>query len=304
MSGRIVLTGATGFIGSAILAHLRDRGQAPVIAGRRALEGFEFRPIADLARLSRAEARALVEGAEWVIHAAGFAHAGPGHAGSHQAINAAAPALLAEALAEEGGNLVFLSSIKVFGQPATGLIRDGDAPDPQDAYGRAKWEAEQAIRAALPRRHVILRPVLVAGPGAKGNLSTLLNLCRWPVPLPFARVEARRSLISVYDLARIAVEATQRASWLGEAFIAADPRPLNLAQMIRALRHGLGRSPGLWPCPVSVLDRMFSLTGRHALRARLLEPLEAEPTFLLRQGWRPEEPAEQALQAMARLAQA
>lgn len=258
---------------------------------------IEYRQMGELSALDMALAQRLVEGVDAVIHAAGHAHAGAQEA-IHRRVNHHATACFARAAAHAGIGLVYLSSIKAMGPPdRAGYLHEGSISEPEDAYGRSKAAAERDIRAALPLNHVILRPALVAGQGAKGNLAALLRLARLPVPLPFANGSARRSLISRHDLAGLAVQALDASDWQGKSLIAADPDPLSLGEIIAALRNG--RSAGLFPMPEPVLATMVRFCGLSQRADQLFSSLIAVPTTLLLSGWVPQQPVRQALQAMA-----
>lgn len=302
---RVLLTGASGFVGAEILNVLKREGHDIVLAIRRpikASEGLEIRTIPDLGTLDAGQAAKLLDGIGAIIHAAGHAHVGPGSDPAiHAAVNARGTRLLAEAAAKAGARMVFLSSIKALG-PAddAGYLRESIARPPDDAYGRSKHEAEAAIRAALPGDHVILRPALVAGRGVKGNLAMLLRLASLPVPLPFAGVAAHRSMISLSDLADLAVRAIREREWRGRSMIVSDPVPLALPEIVRAMRAGLERRSGLFPVPERLLSASLSLIGRADWAERLLSPLVAEPAFLIGQGWTPSQPVSRALFDLAR----
>jgi UDP-glucose 4-epimerase len=298
---RVLLTGATGFIGTAVLGALEANGHETCIAGRRRPAGHDgaFRPC-NLAALGADEALALVKEVDIVLHLAGHAHAmRGGDDGVHRSLNRDAPIRLAEAAARHNVRFLFLSSIKALGDPIDGVLSEEAQGTPQDAYGAAKFEAETAIRALLPRGHVILRPALVVGEGAKGNLARLLALARLPVPLPFAGVDAPRSLVSRRDLAALITRLATDTAFDGMSLTVADPEPLSLRQMMTALRAGLGRRPGLFPFPQHAMAGLLALAGRQADAERLFTACVARPSLLLAAGWQPALPAHLALRAMA-----
>ena len=156
--------------------------------------------VSDLTR--PVEWRALLKGAETVVHLAGIAHTGPGIADeAYDRVNRLATAELAGAAKAIGiRHLVFISSIRGQSGPSSdAILRESDPPHPTDAYGRSKLAAEDAVRAAgVP--FTILRPVLIYGPGVKGNLARLIELARKPWPLPLGLCRNRRSLLARQNL--------------------------------------------------------------------------------------------------------
>ena len=303
MTGLVALTGATGFIGRHLLADLTARGYRVRVLLRRPVEvppGAASAVVGDLTRpINMAAALSDVDA---VVHSAGLAHAMSGAPeDDYRTLNAQATARLAEAAARaKVRRFVFLSSIRAqTGATAPGLVTEADEPRPTDAYGRSKREAELAL-AATGLDWAALRPVLVYGPGAKGNLETLLRLARSPYPLPLGGLRARRSLISLESLSA-AIDTLLRAPEpLRAPFIAADPDPLSLPEMLAALREGLGRRPGLLPVPEPLLGLACRLTGRGELFERVAGGLVARSDGLARLGWRPAMPTRDGLARLAR----
>src|SRR5690606_18051535 len=128
------------------------------------------------------------------------------------------------------------------------ILTEAMEPKPTDAYGRSKLEAERGL-AELGLDWAALRPVLAYGPGVKGNMATLLALAQSPWPLPLGGLKAKRSLLSLDNLTGALDTLLKASGPLRRPFIAADPEPVSVPEIIAALREGLGRAPGLIPLP-------------------------------------------------------
>ncbi|KRE21351.1 NAD-dependent dehydratase [Bosea sp. Root483D1] len=303
MSGeRVLLTGASGFVGRHLLRDLTARGYRVRVASRgtaQEITGAEHVAIGDLG--TPIDWQPLLDGVDHVVHSAGLAHADGAIAEErYRAVNTEATLALARAAQAAGiRRFVFLSSIRAQSGPiASQPLTEADTPTPTDAYGRSKLAAEQGL-ARLDLDWVALRPVLIYGPGVKANMAALLKLARLPVPLPLGALSARRSLLAIENLAEAVAFALSESCPARRSYILADPEPLSVAQMLAAMRAGLGRGPGLIPVPSVLLALAARLTRRGDAYERLANGLVASPAALISAGWRP--PAETKA-ALARLA--
>ena len=193
-----------------------------------------------------------------------------------------------------------MSSIRAQSRPSSAeTLHETDPPHPTDAYGRSKLAAEDAVRAAgVP--YTILRPVLIYGPGVKGNLERLIRLAQTPWPLPFGLCRNRRSLLARRNLIAAIELALKSPGAKGETYIVADPMPLTLAEIVAALRAGEGRTPGLLPVPPAFMTLTLGVMGRAEEWQRLGGTLVADPAKLLRAGWKPTIDTRAGLAALAR----
>jgi nucleoside-diphosphate-sugar epimerase len=291
MNARVLVTGASGFIGRALVEELSFAGHRVRAAMRQPADVFgravEVVAVSDLTR--PVEWRLLLKDIDTVVHLAGIAHAGAEIAEeAYDRINRIATAeLAAAARAANIRRLVFISSIRAQSGPTNDHpLTETDPPHPTDAYGRSKLAAEEAVRASnVP--FTILRPVLVYGPNAKGNLDRLIQLARSPWPVPFGSFTNRRSLLARQNLIaaiRLSLEAPRT---IGETYIVADPTPLTPAEIISALRTGLGRSPWLVPVPPTLIAMALNAIHRPGVWERLGGEMVTDPTKLLRSGWHP-----------------
>ncbi|MBX3539994.1 MAG: NAD-dependent epimerase/dehydratase family protein [Chelatococcus sp.] len=289
MAQRVLLTGATGFVGRHLTADLMRAGMIVRAATRQQSSlpaGVEQVVVGDLDRpVDWSEA---LVGVDAVVHAAGIAHAGPGIAADrYHRVNTAATVALAEA-AGPSRRFVFISSIRAQGGPtAARILTEADAPRPEDAYGRSKLAAEKAL-ADLNGDWVALRPVLVYGQGVGGNMGALLRLARLPFPLPLKGLTGRRSLLAVETLAGAVRHCLAMEEAPRRAFIVADPQPVTVGEIVAALREGMGRLPGLFRVPEGVFRSLCALSGRTAAWERLAGSLEVDAAALRRSGFVPE----------------
>jgi UDP-glucose 4-epimerase len=243
-------------------------------------------------------------GVDAVIHSAGLAHGMSGlPEDDYRAINTEATIGLARAAARAGvRRFVFLSSIRAQSGPvASEVLTEGMEPRPTDAYGRSKLDAERGL-ADVSIDWVAMRPVLVYGPGVKGNMAALVRLAAKPLPLPFGSLTGRRSLLSVDNLV-VAVDTVLRTDMpLRRPLIVAEPEALTIAEMITSLRRGLGRRAGLVPVPAPLLRHILGILGRSEAYERIAEPLMASAAALTALGWTPPIATRDGLAALARTA--
>lgn len=301
MSGRglVLLTGASGFVGRALARDLATDGWTVRALMRKParLPGVTEIVEADLGGPIRwTDALA---GVDAVVHSAGIAHAGPGLPDElYDRVNRAATIALGAASAGRVRRLVFLSSIRAQSGPTARDTLDEDtAASPTDAYGRSKLAAEEGL-AALDLDSVALRPVVVYGPGVRGNVGTLLRLASLPVPLPFGSLSAPRSFVALENLSAAVRLLLSSPTPATGPLVVADPAPTSVAEMVASMRRALDRRPLLLPVPPALMAGAAALAGRSDLWQRLAGPMHASPARLLRLGWQP--PARSTPQGVAR----
>ena len=288
---RAVVTGASGFVGRALCAQLAASVQAV------SMSASDWR-----ARIAATDLVGAV-----VFHLAARVHeAGPADERAYLEDNSAKTRELAQAAAREGARrFVFLSTIKVNGEetPARAFTPD-DEPAPRDAYGRSKLAAERALAevaraAALP--YTIVRSPLVYGPGARGNLRSLVRLADTPWPLPFAALRAPRSFVHVDDLARALIAAASHERAPGRTYLVAHRDPACMADVMGLLRSALGRPPRLWRTSPALLEKSAAILGQGERMRRLTRPLVADPSAAERElEWVAQVPMARAVEELAR----
>jgi UDP-glucose 4-epimerase len=272
---RIVVTGASGFIGKTLCRVLVARGHTVRAVVRLAtprattlpeLEQIEIRDIAaDFDRL------ALVDRADAVVHLAGIAHRAAGEA-AIRSINVDATLRLAAAAVGKVRRFVFLSSVKVHGEDSgAGAFSETDELLPQDSYGRSKVAAERALKDLAERNGMdlaVIRPPLVYGPGVKANFSRLLRWIDLGWPLPFAQMRNRRSLIYVDNLAEAILRVVEGAASLGPLLVS-DEEIVSIPELISRIAVALDRPARLVRAPLALLRIAAKLAGQEAAIGRL-----------------------------------
>ena len=286
---RIVVTGGSGFVGRALAKRLAAAGHEVVLPLRKDAAIPGGLPIKPIEEMVVADWRPLLARAEAVVHAAAIAHIGPSVSyGAYAAVNRDAAARLAEAAAAERvARFVFLSSIRAqCGATSERVQNERSKPEPSEAYGRSKLQAESLILKAVPQA-VILRPALVVGPAPKGNLAALLRLARSPLPLPFGGLDAPQAMVTLDALIDAVLLALIEPAMRGETYcVAQEPHP-TLAGVITEMRRGLGRGPGLLTIPPPLLAFPLKLLGRGDMAERLTGGLRVDSGKLRAAGWKP-----------------
>jgi nucleoside-diphosphate-sugar epimerase len=239
--------------------------------------------------------RAALDGVEGIIHLAARVHLMQDRAddplAAYRSANTDGTAGLARAAAAAGARrLVFLSTAKVHGERSSAPFREGDPPRPSDPYSISKWEAEQALAAtgrATGLEWSVLRPPLVYGPGVGANFLRLLRLADSGLPLPFASIDNRRSLVFVENLADAAVTALLAPAAAGATFLVSDGEDVSTAGLIASLATAMGRPARLFPVPPPLLRLLFQCIGQGAAADRLMHSLQVDGTGLKTLGWTP-----------------
>lgn len=302
--GRVLVTGATGFIGRDLVGWLAACGWQVRAAARdrrgiAAGSGVEAVALGDLA--GGVDWRALVEGVTHVVHLAGIAHATTRISdATYRAVNAEAVRTLAVAARAAGvARVVMMSSVRAQCGPAVrGTLSETRAPTPVDAYGRSKLEGEQMLADVLAGSATdwcVLRPVVVYGPGVKANMASLAWLARTPWPLPIGALQARRSILGLVNLRAGVLHALMHPAASRGTYLIADPKPVSIADIVAAMRLGLGRAPGIFTLPLAPARLALNAAGRGAVWERIAGDLVVSTAALEATGWRPVEISREGL---------
>lgn len=287
----IVVTGASGFIGTHVMQALAQAGEYPVGLCRKPtkglVHGFDLENMGDLSK--------VLTGAKAVVHCAARVHRkeDPKTAlEDHRRTNRDATVdLLRQAEAAGVEHFVFLSTVAVYGlQKADQAIPLDHPTNANTAYGQAKLEAEEII-AQSPIKTTILRVPLVYGPNAPGNWRRLLKLCNSRYPLPFDFAGNRRSMIAVQNLADL-IRHCIATPTTPDLILATDHDDIGTTHIATTLRKALGRPRRLFPAPKPLIKAAAYAVRRPYLYEQLFDSLQFAPTDC---GWQPPLSADEAL---------
>lgn len=303
---RVLVTGATGFVGQTLCDVLTESGYVVRAALRndRSIPPYisERAVVGDISATT--DWRAALRDTDVVIHVAARAHIlGDPSANSNLYIetNSRGTERLANASAGAGiRRFVYLSSVKVNGEQTTDRpYTTDDVPYPQDAYGTSKRLAEEhvsEVAAATDMEAVIVRSPLVYGPGVRANFLRLLRWVDKERPLPLGAIENTRSLVSIWNLCDLLVRVLEHPLAPGRTWMVSDGEDLSTPELIRRIASAMSRRVRLVPVPVHVLSLFGRLTGRKAEIARLCGSLAVDIDRTCSElGWSPPIEVDEAL---------
>ncbi len=297
---KTLITGAAGFVGRALCESLAAKGLTVRAAVRRPAAGI---PHVDTSEqfvtgdiTGKTDWRSALAGCDAVVHLAGRVHVMRDRAvdalSLYRAVNKDGTLNLARQAVDAGvKRFIFASTIKVNGEGQEAPYRESDRPMPQDAYAVSKWEAEQGLRDLAERTGlelVVLRFPLVYGPGVGANFLRMIRMVDRGLPLPFGRVQNRRSLVYVKNLSDAIAACLTHLGAAGKTFLVSDGEDVSTPELIRRLARALGRSDPLVAVPVKWLRWAGMLAGRRKEVDRLLGSLIVDSSAVRQDlGWSP-----------------
>jgi len=308
---KVLVTGATGFVGRALCPLLLRCGfeVCAAVRGSASAIASGIEPIRINALGPETDWSAATSGCDAVVHLAGLAHVlskcGADEAKRIHEVNVEATEHLARAAARyRVRRFVFISSAKVHGERSTDRPwTELDAPAPQDPYAHSKWEAEQALQNvanATALKVTILRPPLVYGRGVKANFLRLLNTVDRGLPIPLGAIRNQRSLIYVGNLADAIVSSLRHSDAANRTFLVADGTDVSTPQLIRCVAAAFGRRARLVNVPVWMLGLAATLLGRRADFDRLAGDFAVDSSAIRRElGWTPPHTFEDGIRVTA-----
>nr|WP_086938993.1 NAD-dependent epimerase/dehydratase family protein [Thaumasiovibrio occultus] len=298
MQSRILLTGATGFIGRQLVQ------QFPV--ARCVVRPNEESPCEDSFEIEGLTANTVWDGAfegiDAVVHLAGLAHSSTFTKDDYQTVNVDGTLRLANEAALAGiKRFVFVSSIGVNGQGTTDSpFSVASEPHPHNDYAQSKYDAEQKLAelsASTGMEVVVVRPTLVYGPKAPGNFGLLTRLVKRLPMLPFGIANNRRHFISVHNLCDLLVTCANAAQAAGHVFLASESAAISTREFTDAIAKGLDKNVWQVPIPISLMRLGASMIGKPALAEQLFGNLEVDSSNLSSVlEWTPPYTLEQSMQ--------
>lgn len=309
MQQTILLTGATGFVGGAILKRLHAENKYSVMVAVREGARDTIKNVPQI-RIESFDGDTKWEGhfanVDVIIHSAARVHVmndvETDPLAAFRKVNVEGTMNLARQAANAGiRRFIFISSIKVNGEGTEHGVAytADDIPAPRDPYGISKMEAEQGLRklaADTAMEVVIIRPVLVYGPGVKANF---LNMMRWldkGIPLPFGAIHNSRSLVAIDNLVDLIVTCIDHPAAANQTFLVSDGEDLSTTVLLSKMAKALNKPARLIPIPSWMLQGVAALVGKKGLSQRLCGSLRVDISktrSLL--GWTPPRSVDEAL---------
>lgn len=313
MSHTVLLTGASGFVGKAVLEGLLALDY-PVVAALRSVPA-DLDSRVKVSRFDALDGRTdwadALGGVQTVIHSAARVHVmndtEVDPLAAFRKVNVEGTLNLARQAHQTGAKrFVFISSIKVNGESTVAghPYTADDVPMPVDPYGVSKREAEDGLRALANEcglEVVIVRPVLVYGPGVKANFAAMMRWLNKGIPLPFGAINNRRSLVALGNLADLVVTCVAHQAAANQIFLVSDGEDLSTTELLCRMAAALGKQARLLPVPSVLLELGAGLLGKRSLSQRLCGSLQVDiqkTRSLL--GWDPPISVDDALRVAAR----
>lgn len=279
----VLLTGATGFIGSEVLNACINKGWQVSALGRNKVSQSSKCKFHKAALGKDAIPSEAFTDIDVVVHCAAKSSFSKSDDGSAlKAVNVDGTIALARAAAEHGvKRFIFLSSIKVNGEETESGIpfRFDDPPQPEDPYGQSKLDAEielKALSSSSNMELVIIRPPLVYGAGVGGNFAGLLNLVQKRIVIPLGGIKNKRSLVSLDNLVDLIVACMKHPNAAGQVFLVSDNEDTSTSQMLELMKETQKGKCILFPVPEFLIRFLFRVMGLKEAERKLFGDLQVD----------------------------
>jgi len=287
MPERILVTGASGFVGGQLVMRFADQPSVAVLGAVRSKPVDNHSGLIAVGEISGdTDWSTALQGQHVIVHTAARAHimndAAADPLTEFRSVNVAGTLNLARQAAAAGvGRFVFISSIKVNGEqtPLGTCFTANDLPAPEDSYGISKWEAEEGLQKISQETGmdvVIIRPPLVYGPDVKGNFASMIKLVDSGLPLPLGAVHNKRSLVALDNLVDLITTCIDHPGAANQTFLVSDGEDLSTTQLLQGVAEAMGKPSRLIPVPASLLQFGATLLGKKAMAQRLLGSLQVD----------------------------
>jgi nucleoside-diphosphate-sugar epimerase len=286
----ILITGPTGFVGCALLKKLQDDpslGQCHIALRSGSCKDFESTHCSVVGNINaNTDWSDSLRGIDIVVHLAARVHvlndSDSDPLSAYREVNVDGTLNLLKQSASAGvKRFIFLSSIKVNGEETIegNRFSEDSTPNPIDPYGVSKFEAEEGLKKfcrEVGMEYVIVRPPLMYGPGVKANFHKLLDVIYRSIPLPFACINNRRSMLALGNLVDFLSVALTHPGAANQIFLLSDGEDVSTKELIEKISLAMGKQSRLIPVPVSMLKLIGSLFGRSQALSRLLGSLQID----------------------------
>lgn len=307
---KVVVTGANGFIGKPLVERLARQPHYQVVAVLRRPDPtlpneVTQHLVSDL--LGYQGWLQVLQGCDLVIHAAARAHILSDHVldplSEFRKTNRDATMQLLDAcLQSQVKRFIFLSSIGVHGTESITPFTVFDQPCPREPYAISKLEAENSLKSRCQNTNLawtIIRPPLVYGPNAKGNVDRLFRFVSRRIPLPLGAIDNKRSLVALDNLLDFIQCCAEHPNAANQTFLVSDGEDVSTTELIKVIAKALKVRTWLLPIPTSWIMLAAKLLGKQAMARRLCNSLQVDMSHTQqRLGW---QPVVSLQQAMARL---
>lgn len=308
---KVLVTGASGFVGRALVEELLSRGFSVRAVYRSSYSNtVHSKALKTLSKQKKCEydeffLNEINEDTNWdgafdyidvVIHLAARVHVmdetATNSLEAFRKVNVAGTKKLFELAANSKvRRFVFLSSIKVNGEHTVTPFSELDEAKPLDAYGVSKWEAEQVLQDLFSKVNMgltIIRPPLIYGFGVKGNFEKMISAIKAQIPLPLANINNKRSLIGIDNLTDVLIFCAMNTKADGQTYLVSDGEDVSTPNLIKAVAMAMGAPVRIFSCPLILLKIIAFFTGKTMQLSRLSQSLQVNSSKIrLELGWVP-----------------